>query len=197
MERTTSDGTGDRINEFVVYFVENSGGSPEQVVDAPPASMVCIEESWYYVSTAEASTFRLGKWQKMQLAGPANRRSPGCQRTTPVYDAEGFTVEQPATMTVEIEKEFRVPELRGEVTVPGGNTAGVENAHVEFLRDGSDLILRTITDSSGRFSLSGAQAGRYKFKVARDGFQALRGVVIVDKRAPRSAELHLELYVGV
>ena len=65
VERIVQPGNEERINEFDVYFLEDTGASPEQIVDAPPASMVCIEEAWFYLPTEQAKTLRLGEWQKM------------------------------------------------------------------------------------------------------------------------------------
>jgi len=122
------------------------------------------------------------------------RREPGCVRTTAVLDADGFTIQQPQNETVVISDPFIVRELTGQVVVFDGSP--IETANVEFLRIGTKNVLRTKTDSTGTFRMSGVPDGRYKFKVTKDGFKALTGIVVVDKHASRKAELSFQLNVG-
>lgn len=194
VERTIQPDADGRIRKFWVYFLQNAEVSPEEIADVPPPTMVCFAEMWYYVPSEVARGLRLGEWQKFQVAGPALRKYPGCHRTTPVRDADGFTIEQPQNETVVLSTPFRVRQLAG--VVQNGTDAPVESANVEFLRIGTRTVLRTTTDALGKFSLPPQADGQYKFKVTKDGFKALRGTVTVDKHAPMNARLPLVLYVG-
>jgi hypothetical protein len=118
----------------------------------------------------------------------------GCVRTTPVYDADGFTIEQPQNETIVLAKPFRVRELAGQVHDNGNSP--IEFANVEFLRVGTQQVIRVLTDSNGNFKLSVVVEGRYKFKVTKDGFKALRGIVIVDKHGSGNTMLSFALSVG-
>jgi hypothetical protein len=70
------------------------------------------------------------------------------------------------------------------------------HARFEFLRIGTRRVLRTRTDSSGNFSVPQVLDGKYKFKVTKDGFKALSGTIIVDKRAHAVEKMSFELPVG-
>jgi Carboxypeptidase regulatory-like domain len=85
--------------------------------------------------------------------------------------------------------------LRGIVV--DSSQAAIAGAHVEFLRQGTTEILRTVTDAPGHFRIDGAPDGRYRFKVAMDGFCGLVGTVIVDRHAADTAELSLVLRPGI
>jgi hypothetical protein len=195
VERTIQATAEGRIRKFWVYFLQNAEASPEEIADVPPPTMVCFAEMWYYVPSEVARGLRLGEWQKFQVAGPALRRYPGCHRTTPVKDADGFTIEQPQNETVVLSTPFRVRQLAGVVQI-GTNAPPIESANVEFRRIGTTTVLRTTTDAYGKFSLPPQAEGQYKFKVTKDGFKALRGTVTVDKHAPMNARLPLVLHVG-
>jgi hypothetical protein len=186
VERVVPTGNGNRVVKFNVYFLGYRAASPEQILNVDSQSLVCINEVWYYLPPEEARRIKLGKWQTLQFAGPALWKYPGCVRTTAVRDADGFTIEQPQSMTVVISDPYTVSELSGRVVV---GESPVEAANVEFLRMGSKKVLRARTDSSGGFRLSRVPDGTYKFKVTENGFRALRGTVIVNKSAPRKEEL--------
>lgn len=194
VERVVAPGDEDRVTKFNVYFLQQMGVSPEQITKSPPPSMVCLSELWYYVPSEEAIQIRLGDWQKLRMAGPALRSHAGCVRTTPVHDADGFTIEQPQNETIVLSKPFRVRELVGNVH--DISNSPMELASVELLRVGAQQVIRTVTDANGNFRLSASADGQYRFKVTKDGFKALRGIVIVDKHGSGNGKLSFELPVG-
>ena len=193
VERLVPVGNNDKVIKFDVYYLQNVGASPEQIVNTDSQSFVCFGETWYYLPSKEANRIKLGKWQTMQIAGPTLLRKSGCVRTTAVRDADGFTIEQPQTETIVISEPYTVNELAGRVVI---GELPVEAANVEFLRMGSKKVLRAKTDSLGSFRLSRVPNGTYKFKVSENGFKALRRTIIVNKRTPSKEELVFVMEVG-
>jgi hypothetical protein len=195
VERIVSGADGDKVSKFDVYFLHDVAASPEQIADTAELPMVCFGDLWYYLPSEEARKIVLGKWQTLQVAGDAMRKAPGCVRTTPVRDADGFTIEQPQTETVVMSNPYIVRKLAGRVEISSDDSP-IEAANVEFLRVGTREVLRARTDSTGSFRMSPVPEGRYKFKVTKDGFKALSGTVIVDKHASGKNDLSFKLDVG-
>ncbi len=194
VERVVATSDKDGVARFNVYFLQRAGVSPEQIAATPAPSMVCLGALWYYVPSEEVHQIRLGYWQKLKVAGPALRRHVGCVRATPIYDADGFTIEQPQNETIVLEEPFRVRALAGQVRDSGN--LPIAFANVEFLRVGTKKVNRVLTDANGDFKLPVGEEGQYKFKVTKDGFKAFRGIVVVDKHGSGSAELSIALPVG-
>ena len=183
----------DNVSRFDVFFLQDDAGSPEQIITTEP-SMVCLAGLWYYLPSEDISGIRLGVWQPIKIAGPTARAKSGCIRTTAVYDANGFTIENPQTRLIFMVEPFKVRKLAGQVFL--SEEYPIEAANVEFLRAGSKEVIRTKTDSSGAFRVPQAREGKYKFKVTKDGFEALSGTIILDKGASADAKLLLKLSPG-
>jgi hypothetical protein len=182
---------GEMVRKFNVYFLQDVWGSPEQVRTAEEQPMVCLVDEWYYLQPDNARRIHLGRWGKLQVAGP-NLLGVGCVRTTPVYDADGFTIEEPQIVAIVVTEPYTVRVLAGMVSI---DDSPVENVNVEVRRMGSQNVLRIKTNAAGVFSFSGVREGKYKFKVTKDGFKSLSGTIIVNHNAD-TEQLHFAIEVG-
>jgi hypothetical protein len=186
--------TGDEnVVKLNAYFLEVSQGSPEQIEAEDDHFVVCMGGLWYYLPADEAKTIQLGRWIKLHLAGPSLRGHVGCNRTVPIYDADGFTIENPSNETIAF-PNLTVGSLSGTVHLShGGNP--IKDVNVEALLVGDESVLRTKTDAQGAFVFSRLREGKYKFKVSKDGFKSISGFVILDHKACTKL-LSFELPVG-
>jgi hypothetical protein len=180
------------VRRFIVYFLQDIAGSPEQVLAMQGQPMVCLVGVWYYLSPEEGSKVHPGEWQTLRIAGPNLHGTTGCFRTTVLHDADGFTIEEPQNETIIVSDPYRVRALAGRVLF---GDAPVEGVNVEVRPIGSRRVLRAKTNDSGTFRITRVPDGKYKFKVTKDGFKALSGTVLLDKNAPTKA-LSFELQVG-
>ena len=192
VDRIVAEGHADAVIRFNVYFVHEEAGSPEQLKTVQEQPMVCLVGLWYYLRPVTAVQIELGKWQTMRVAGPNLHGTTGCFRTTVLHDADGFTIEEPQNETIVVSEPYRVQVLAGHV---GIGDQSLEGVNVEVRRIGGKKLLGTRTDAEGAFSISGAPEGRYKFKITKDGFKALRGTIFVDKHASAN-RLSFQLPVG-
>jgi hypothetical protein len=192
VDRIVTEDNPEAVRKFTVYFLQETEGAPEQVTTASGQPMVCLGAIWYYLPPEAARRVRVGEWQTLPVAGPNLHGTTGCFRTAVLHDADGFTIEEPQNETVVISIPYSVPLLAGRVTV---GDDPVEGANVEVHRTGSKTVLRSKTNAKGAFHIPGASDGEYKFKVTKDGFKALSGIIVVDHTAPE-AELAFELHVG-
>jgi len=192
VDRIVSTDNAEAVRKFDVYFIQNMAGSPEQVATTQVQPMVCLVGIWYYLNPDAARRVRLGKWQNLRVAGPNMHGTEGCFRTTVLHDADGFTIEEPQNEQIVISDPFTVRALAGRVFL---GDSPVEAVNVEFQRFGSKRVLRSKTDASGAFRISQVREGKYKFKVTKDGFNAISGTIIVDQRAT-TKDLSFELRVG-
>lgn len=178
------------VRRFDLYFFEDIAGSPKQV-RTEPNSMVCLGNAWYYLPPEDVKRIHLGKWQTLHVAGP-NLYVNGCTRTTTLYDADGFTIEEPANEMIVVDEPYTVQELVGQVHL---GESPLEGVNVEVRRQGSKKVLRTKTTGAGAFRFPGVPEGRYKFKVTKDGFKSLSGTILVNRHAGKGS-LSFELPVG-
>jgi hypothetical protein len=192
VDRNASTDALDEIKKFNVYFLQNMQGSPEQLKTVQGQPMVCLVGLWYYIPPTSEANIKLGEWQVLHAAGPNLRGTHGCFRTTILHDADGFTIEEPQNATIIVTEPYKVRSLAGRVTISG---QPVEGANVEVLAVGGRKILRSKTDRDGDFRIPDAPDGEYKFKVTKDGFNALSGKIIVNRKAP-SAPLSFGLNLG-
>ncbi len=179
------------VRRFSVYFLEEMAGSPKQVLTMQGQPMVCLGNSWYYLRE-DAGRIRLGRWQTMHVAGPNQHGTTDCLRTTVLYDADGFTIEEPQNETIVVAEPYRVRALAGQVRI---GDSPLEGANVEVKRLGHKKVFRTKTSADGGFGFSGTSAGEYKFKVTKDGFKALSGTIVVDRNALKE-RISFEVYLG-
>jgi Carboxypeptidase regulatory-like domain len=189
----SSAGVGDATWKFSVYFIREVSGSPKQIVlseDAP--SQVCLGSEWYYLKKEDAQRLKIGQWTTFNAAG-TEAISRQCFRRATLYDADGFTIEDPQTETILAAEPYSVRALVGRVQL---SDTPLEGVNVEVLAAGKKKnVLRTKTDADGRFKLLPSTPGRYKFKVSKDGFKALTGTIVVDPSATATS-LSFELPVG-
>lgn len=115
-----------------------------------------------------------------------------CTRTVPLYDADGFTIEEYVSELIIMDRPYSVRELVGRVHIGGESLKDVD---VEVKLEGSQKVLRTKTDEDGNFRFAGAREGRYKFKVTKRLFKALTGIIVVDRHAAKG-NLSFELPVS-
>jgi len=184
---------GDVAWQFSVYYIEEVSGSPKQLAlseDEP--TQVCLGSAWYYLPRDEATRVHVGKWTKFRGTDTESRVSRNCFRTTTLYDADGFTIEEPENETIEFSQPISVRLLAGRVQF---GEASVEGANVEILAAGTKNVMRTKTDANGKFKLPYSHKGSYKFKVTKDGFKALTGTILIDPNASEGS-LSFELPVG-
>jgi hypothetical protein len=187
----TEDGSAD-VKKFNVYFLRNIEGSPEQLEAVQGQPMVCLVGIWYYTTLEAQTKVELGRWRVVPAAGPNLHGTKGCFRTTILHDADGFTIEEPQNEIIVAPDPYRVSMLKGRVTIADQPVA---DANVEVLRIGTQGILRGNTDDEGNFGIPGAAEGEYKFKVTKDGFKALSGKIIVDRKTP-SQGLSFRIFLG-
>jgi hypothetical protein len=192
VDRIVAQNDSEAVRKFNIYFLENMAGSPEQIETVQEQPMVCLVGLWYYLQPEAARRVKVGQWQTLQAAGPNLHGTTGCFRTTILHDADGFTIEEPQNETVVVSKPYRVRKLAGRVSM---GDQPLEGVNVEVRREGSNTVLRSMTNEQGAFSISAASEGQYRFKVTKDGFKALSGTIFVDRKAP-PVPLSFELYVG-
>jgi hypothetical protein len=193
VDRIVGQNNNDKVTKFNIYFLRDSEGSPEQVTISEAQAMVCLVGLWYYLPPEQAKTIELGKWRMLRVAGPNLHGQGGCYRTTPVYDADGFTIENPQNETIVL-SDITVRALAGQVRVAYAGDP-VEGVNVEVLLVGGKKVLRRKTDHEGVFAFSGLPDGKYKFKVTKDGFKALSGFIVLDHQGQKRS-LVFELHVG-
>ena len=150
VDRVVTQGGDENVVKFNVYFLQEIQGSAEQVKTDDEQSMVCLGGLWYYIAPEAVKTIRLGLWGSLLIAGPNLREHVGCNRTTTVYDADGFTIENPQNETI-VFHDLAVRALSGRVHSYGGDP--VESVNVEVLLVGDGL--RGPRASPRRKSISG------------------------------------------
>ena len=179
------------VKRFDLHFFGDISGSPKEVLTDKNKAVVCLGDQWYYFPAGNNKPIRLGKWQTLHVAGPS-MLTTSCTRTAPLYDADGFTIEEYVSELIEMDSPYSVRELAGRVHIGGEPLKDVD---VEVKREGSQKVLRTKTDEEGNFRFAAAREGRYKFKVTKRLFKALTGTVVIDHRAAKG-NLSFELPVS-
>lgn len=172
----------DNVIRFNVYFLGNVAGSPVQSAVIAGYPMVCLGGEWYYSTMEDSKAIHIGKWQTLQLAGPSSYRRSDCFRTTTLYDADGFTIENPANETIVL-KDAVVQEISGQV-VAALMDEPIADVNVEIKSVTSKNVLRLKTSASGEFAFPGIPDGKYKFKITKDGFKSISGFLILDRKGP-------------
>jgi Carboxypeptidase regulatory-like domain len=185
-------GRSEDVYRFDVYFLHSIESSPVRAVNIDGYPMVCLGSEWYYLAEDTTERIQRGKWQALRVAGPSYHRTAPCFRTTVLYDADGFTIENPANETIEL-ADARVRSISGRVVDFSGQP--VNDANVEIRSVAGDKVLRRKTRESGKFAFSGIPDGKYKFKVTKDGFKSLSGFLILDRKA-RAQRTTFTLPVG-
>jgi len=193
VDRIVETDDAENVRKFIVYFLQDVAGSPEQMLTMEAQPMVCLVGVWYYLPPEEAGRVQLGKWQVLQAAGPNLHGTSGCVRTTVLRDADGFTIEDPQNETI-VMADVHVKEIVGRLHVSSSDS-GLEGANVEIRLIGSNGVLRTKTDSRGAFSFPNIPDGKYKFKVTKDGFKSISGFIVVSRDGSKQ-HLSLQLPVG-
>ena len=87
--------------------------------------------------------------------------------------------------------------LEGRITEEDSKT-GVSGVLVEVRKaDWQTKVQGATSDQNGRFRLRKLSEGEYVFKVTRDGFQSVFGLLRISKHAPSDARFDIELKHGV
>lgn len=192
VDRQLLPDSDDAVISFDVYFVREVSDSPEQILDTPDGPMICLGGEWYYALSDSLHKMTMGDWQsRLVVAGP-NLHLERCIGPRIVHDREGFTFEGLVNEIVVIDEPYRARALVGHVFYHDSPLAGT---YVEFKRAGSAEILLTKTDELGFFKIPHAPEGEYKLVATHDGFWALRGTVIVSRRA-KTKKLTFSLHEG-
>jgi len=110
-------------------------------------------------------------------------------------DEQGFTIEKPQHIQVELEGLLTVRNVRGRVNDASG--APLVGARFEIKPMQGGAVLRAIVDGKGMFALPNVPDGPYKLKVTKDGFQAVWERIVVNRRARKADKLSFTVPVGV
>lgn len=113
-------------------------------------------------------------------------------------DLKGFT-KAPSEGIVHISTApICVQTLDGSVARSVGDRSPIADALVEFRGPRNRQNIRaTRTDSRGHFTLPGAPAGTYKFKITALGFQSEVGTVTVTAKALPRSQLSVTMRPGI
>ena len=111
------------------------------------------------------------------------------------YDEQGFTIENPQHVQVELEAILTVRNVRGRVTDRSG--APLAGARFEIKPIAGGAVLRATVDDKGMFALPNVPDGTYRLKVTKDGFQAVWGKLVVDRKARKVDKVSFTLPVGI
>lgn len=113
-------------------------------------------------------------------------------------DLAGFFESPLEHIIEEMPTEIEVRNVAGAVRSFAGDWPGA--AIVVFEVRGpepSSSVRSTLTDRSGRFSISHVRPGRYRFKVTSPGWQSVMGTIVVAERADPRKRIEIVLPLGV
>jgi hypothetical protein len=81
-------------------------------------------------------------------------------------------------------------EVQGQLALPDG--AAAANAPVELVDDDGNVMQKTRTTASGQYRFKGVDAGKYKLRVAKKGFEKLEAPVSTAKAVESKQDLKLK-----
>ena len=97
-----------------------------------------------------------------------------------------------------IDEPLVVRSVTGIISRRQGDLGPLPNVLFEIQGPGVDRkIRRAKTDKHGRVKIRHVPLGTYKFKATLDGFQSMMGTVTVSKETDKTAEIKIEMSVGV
>ena len=112
-------------------------------------------------------------------------------------DISEFTKSPTEHIINEVHEPFHVKSVIGTITF-AGSTEGVAKVLFEIEGPGSQRTIRHgMTDSRGHFKISHVPPGTYKFKATLSGYQSVVGIIVVSKRAVKSAVITVQMHLGV
>ena len=118
-------------------------------------------------------------------------------QTTPPPDLSDFTKSPTEHVINQIEDPFRVRTVMGTITTVTSDQ-GRADVLLEIEGPNDERTVRhALTDKHGRFKIAKVPEGNYRFKATLNGFQSVMGTIIVSKHAPPSADVKIELRLGV
>ena len=110
---------------------------------------------------------------------------------------KGFTRSPSEHIINEHPGAITVRALKGTISEVAAGT-GLPGALVEVrASSGASTIQAAHTDQRGRFNMRKLKEGRYIFKVTRDGFQSVFGLLVVSRAAAAEREFRISLRQGV
>jgi hypothetical protein len=96
-----------------------------------------------------------------------------------------------------VEQPFTVQSVSGLIEFRNGPLEPLANVLFEIQGPGTDKRLRrATTNERGRFKISRALLGTYKFKATLNGYQSSVGTIIVSKGADRATAIRIEMLIG-
>jgi hypothetical protein len=99
-------------------------------------------------------------------------------------------------MTTYVDAPFVVPELRGRLWIDeeGDWPAGIDY-HLQVL--GPDGVRQQVPIAvDGTFAMKNLRPGHYCFKTSGSEFQGYEGLITIDRRAPKDAEIEIKVAYG-
>jgi len=81
-------------------------------------------------------------------------------------------------------------EVQGQLALPDG--AAGANAPVELVDDNDNVVQRTRTTASGQYRFKGVDAGKYKLRINKKGFEKLEAPVAASKAGEAKQDLKLK-----
>ena len=97
-----------------------------------------------------------------------------------------------------LEQPFVVRSVKGVIIRKEGYREPLPEVLFEIQGPDTDRkIRRATTDEHGRFRMGHVPMGTYKFKAILTGFQSVMGTITVSKKAGKTAEIKIEMPVGV
>ncbi len=117
------------------------------------------------------------------------------QNKSPVGD---FTKSPAEHIIIKIDQPFVVRSIKGTVIQKESSREPLASVLFEIQGPGANRkIRRATTDSHGRFKIGHTLPGTCKFKATLNGFQSVMGNIVVSEKAAKTAEIKLEMLVGV
>jgi len=131
---------------------------------------------------------------------PCVKKNTNFEQQSPISycGLEGFTKADPEHIIREINKPFKVCEIKGKINSEAGDWP--EGTIVLFeirKRDKNSKIKRIKTDRNGKFKIKKIENGVYCFKATADGWQSVVGIIIVSQEADPKNEITIEMLLGV
>ena len=109
-----------------------------------------------------------------------------------------FTKSRTEHIINQIDQPFTVRSVAGVISRKQGDQGPLPDVLFEIQGTGTDRkIKRAKTNQYGRFKIEHVPVGTYKFKATLDGFQSVMGTVTVSKKAEGTADVKIEMSVGV
>jgi uncharacterized protein YfaS (alpha-2-macroglobulin family) len=100
------------------------------------------------------------------------------------------TEDVPFVRGTEAAQHANYAEVQGQLALPDG--AAAANAPVELVDDNGNVMQKTRTTASGQYRFKGVDAGKYKLRVAKKGFEKLEAPVATQAAHEAKQDLRLK-----